>query len=861
MTGPKPYGLHSYGDQLTEGDLSFIDHQAKKVSNLKVVHQLESIKYTRELPDGGFVILIDMGGVFRAITYKQPILEPLERNLDGMAHMQIPMLFSGVFKKHDWLRNGEGAELRLTQQCARRLGGYVEEVGRDHKLQKFRVPYSPYFQELKPDIAKYSDDDTLMFTQYGKHASTWYSGAMAEVMQIVAGYGRQDRDQLPQDNLIEQAVFKIPAGIAEQIESELDGYTLPGYMGVPPEDGCFQFNYSFHNTDLVAFDTNVEPWLIKVNSSGVWAMPLPVIPATTSELFQAYVAEMGDEELMKILDRFKGIPSGEGFPMAPSEFYDWVRAGVIIKVCDTADFYQHSPYTSACGWSCNTDGTHLVNTCYDYLNNLCHGFFYQIKLNLGTAKNRGWIEKKNLGELNNGQAAQVGRYIGELNQYIGSTGHLASLLRYKLRRVDVSEILSRSHRSADDGEVDYWRNYELDPIASHSGNTNIASRGYLYGGTPVKLPEPFIKGCMSLVFLPEDQRIPIVEFPRIDTVVFAYFIEDDLKVIKNFHDERKFYREVQGNFEDVMYVGAWEETETFGLTGLSGTYYTTDFDDRREVSEGTKHTKIVGKDLSYSSPKFIWPNVFWMDGHIVRHRYVERTYYITTNNYDRGLEVATIVPYLNRNALLYAKKDYVNGSSNHYEEYNVRISIVDPNWYSMWTVSPARWFSGGMSVEWYGTKWRSNKPYPVDGNPIWVEKLIYQGLTPQNEFADEGDWLAGGSFPMDVYGLSRMPETEPNVASYYNEIKNPEAEPEYQLWGSILPVVFKISDKPHNQLYYEPSPHPDHGNVVYEDACKVMFGTMQYANMSYGISDRKAFGHTSLADRTKCDVFFGVINE
>ena len=114
---------------------------------------------------------------------------------------------------------------------------------------------------------------------------------------------------------------------------------------------------------------------------------------------------------------------------------------------------------------------------------------------------------------------------------------------------------------------------------------------------------------------------------------------------------------------------------------------------------------------------------------------------------------------------------------------------------------------------------------------------------------------------MDVYGLSRMPETEPNIASYHNEIKNPEADPEYQLWGSILPVVFKISDKSHNQLYYEPSPHPDHGNVVYEDACKVVFGTMQYANMSYGISDRKAFGHTSLADRTKCDVFFGVINE
>lgn len=94
------------------------------------------------------------------------------------------------------LEMGEGAELRLTQQCARRLGGYVEEVGRDHKLRNSGCHYSPYFQELKPDIAKYSDEDTLMFTQYGKHASTWYSGAMSEVMQIVAGYGRQDRDQL-----------------------------------------------------------------------------------------------------------------------------------------------------------------------------------------------------------------------------------------------------------------------------------------------------------------------------------------------------------------------------------------------------------------------------------------------------------------------------------------------------------------------------------------------------------------------------------------------------------------------------------------------------------------------------------------
>lgn len=104
-----------------------------------------------------------------------------------------------------------------------------------------------------------------------------------------------------------------------------------------------------------------------MNSSGVWAMPLPMVPATTTQAFRDYMEKVGDQEIIDILDRFGGMPSGESFPIREDEFQTWKRAGVIIKVCDTADFYDHIMYASACGWSFNTRGTEGYNTCYGQL--------------------------------------------------------------------------------------------------------------------------------------------------------------------------------------------------------------------------------------------------------------------------------------------------------------------------------------------------------------------------------------------------------------------------------------------------------------------------------------------------------------
>lgn len=851
-----PYGLFSHGEQLTKNDNTFINHLAKKVYNLKTVHKLDSIKYTAELPNAdGYVLVYILGDIFRVITYKQSQSET-SREYDGIATITVPMLFSGVFKKAEKLKNGEGVELQLTEQCVRRLGNYEQSVATFQKLQRFRVPYSPYFQELKPKIAANYSDDELMFTQYGQQVPTWYSGAMSEVMQIVAGYGRQDFDNLP-ENDIERAMYYLPKGLEITLAESLKGMVLPGYSGMPSEEGYFNFDYGFYSTDLVSFDKEKYPWLIRVNSSGVWAMPLPVIPATTIDAFATYVAEKGDDELLAIINRFKGIPSGEGFPRAPSEFFDWVRAGVIIKVCETSDFYRHSGYSTACGWSCNSNGSNLVNTCYDFENNYCMGYFYQINLNLGTAINQGWIEPKSMSGLNQDQLTRISQYLQALFELVRGRQHYPALIRYKIRRVDPSELLDRAGRSVDESELGYWRNLELSPIASHSGSCNCTGRGNLFGGVPIKLPEPMIKGCMSLNFEPEGE---INGYPKIDTIVFAYYIGDELKVIKNFYDERKFYRQEESSFEDVMQVGVWEKTETTGLTGLDGNYYTSDFDDRREDSDGYVHTKRIGKDLGYGSPEFIWTAYFWMDGELHRSRYYETTLSITTVQTSRGLDIATIVPYLNRNSLLYAKTDHLNGDYREYEEYNYLTAVDDPNYYTMWTYSPIQWFSGGMSKERFGSKWIDNKPYPLDGNPIWVEKHMKNPLTASIEYADDGKWLPDG-FPQDIYELSRRPRYTPTIAEYRIHTKELEPPPIYDLRCSIVPIAYKLSDKPHNTLYYETSPHTDHGNIIYEDACRVAFGSVEYANISYNLVERKSFGFSRLANPKQRDIFFGVINE
>jgi hypothetical protein len=76
-------------------------------------------------------------------------------------------------------------------------------------------------------------------------------------------------------------------------------------------------------------------------------------------------------------------------------------------------------------------------------------------------------------------------------------------IMYKLRIIDKQNILDRANRTNFETEVSYWDNYTLPPIANHKGNVVITNEGCLYSGMNIKLPEPYLKACVSMDFSPQ----------------------------------------------------------------------------------------------------------------------------------------------------------------------------------------------------------------------------------------------------------------------------------------------------------------------------------------------------------------------
>lgn len=852
MHTPKPYGLFVEGGELTSQDRLFIDSLAKKVTNFKTVSRIESIKYTRALPDGGFVIIYDMGGIFKAIATKDN--EQDQKTTDGFATLDVPMLYSGVIRDGRSFQR-KGVSVELTDMCSRRLGDYSGlSFERNQTLLRFAIPFSTAFRELEPEIAKVVDENNTLFSQYVAQYPTWYSGAMAEVMQIVGGYGKQKPNELP-DDMVERATFNIPDKYIDRIKGKLKDVRLPAYMGKPHDDGEFQYSYKFNKTHLVSFDEENNPWLIQVEPNNVWAMPLPMIPATTTAEFRAYVEYVGDHELEAILDRFGGMPSGEVFPTG-ALFYSWVRAGVIVRVCDTADFYHYSAYSSACGWSCDSRGKIAVNTCYDFKGMFFYGYAYALTLNLAVADNRGLQHKRTIENLTSQQLEIVSNYISSLYALMQRLGDVRlPCLMYKLRRAELTDVLSRNSREATEADIEYWDNKVFAPIAQHSGAMVRTNEGYIYDGICLKLPEPFLKGCISMIWKPLNDGQPYVH-PRCDTIVFAYFIGDELKVIKSFHDERRHINEVVGNFEEYMTVGSWEQTETQGLSGLNGDYYSTDFDDRKEFAPVTITTKIVGKDVGYGQPRATFVAHFAMEGQLSRSRYYT---HLTNREKTSGqsMRVAFVVNYFQRNMCTYfMQHSYSNSEST--ESY-MQYGAADPNSYEFWTYDAgSHWSAHDPSVP------KTGKPYPQNAYPVWAEVFNYRhNGTELSDYADQGDWVGG--LPADV---SRYLVNSHNDLSYGGE---PPPVAEYSdtvATGAKSSSVCKLSmlDRPievhknaHADAIYQISPD-ENMVVLYLDACKVVFGNSVYANID-AYDNRYRFGYTRLADHKSAHFFIGVINE
>lgn len=867
MYQPRPHGLATVGGDLTDEDSAAIELLARRLTNLKTLSGLDSMRMVRSLPDGGHVVMQDMGGVFKAIASK-PKFAAEKQEHDGLAHANVPMLFSGVVTSA--VTTGDaGLGIKLTEQTRKRLASYGSNLpAKDVRLQRFRIGYHTMVWELGSTV-----ETTAVYSQYAAQRPSWYSGAMAEVMQIVGGYGKQRFDEKPDDPM-EMATMKIPEKVMVKIRNEIGNVRLPGYTGFPNETGQFLYDYKFDNTNGVAFDSERKPWLIRVSSAGVHAMPLPLIPATTTKAFREYVEDVGDDELLAILDRFGGMPSGESFPLIGRDFEAWRRAGVVIKICDTSDFYDHIMYSSACGWSFNTKGTEGYNTCYDYYDDegLGYGLTYKLTLKLGTSENSGKLSQS-LDLEDPEEARLLDAYLSSIYQRL-TDSHEHRAIKYKIRRATVSELLERGeHYGADpESEVRYWNTKEFPPIATHHGSVTEVSRGYLYHGAKfqfqpqIKFPEPYEGGCISHDFLPLENGRYKDSYPNCDTIMFCYYIGDDLKVVKYFRDGRSFQREAENDYEPCMTVGSWQQTVTEGLTSLVGHFYTSDIDERKELAPVVTTTNIKGMDRGYDSvPQFGFDDIFSSCGTIWRNRYFSHQT-VEERTEGSGIDVAVCIPYLSRNALLHAKKEYVTGKKK--TEGAALYAIQDPNTYRYYTYHFVFAWVGCADGHKGNVASATNvSPAPNNGNPVWVTGYNYHpgGCS---DFADQGNWL--GELPQDYTWLIWPVASEYNVNGgggappfrSYSTTRETGGETTGEIFASIRASTDLVSRDIPDNMYFLGSPDELVG-VFYRDACRVEFGSSEYCNVSERDSNggRARWGFTSLASHTSAHHFLGVINE
>lgn len=862
MHQPRPYGLHAIGLPLTERDEAFIASVAKRITNLKELSKVDSIKMVYDLPDGGYVIVQDMGGNFRVISHK-PIhgKDPI---FDGVETDYIPMLFSGIVNKPSVHAN-EPVELKLTEQARFRLVNYKYlETKPDSYLglQRFKIPYSSRFHEFVTD-----EPSEFLRTQYDQLRATWYSGAMAQVVQIVSGYGRQDFANLPDEktNRFERARVVLPPEWSERINEELKGLRLPAYTGMPPEDGTIQYDYKFNHTNAVARDNNGYPWLVKVDRNGVWVMPLPIVPATRTSAFRRYIELVGDTEILEIINTFGAMPSGEPFPTGEN-FEAWRRAGAIIKVCDTSDFYDHIAYSSACGWSFNEAGSEGYNTCYDYYDDegLGYGLTYKLKLTLASTDQHYGVRSVQLAE-SGPIADKVRQYMIELIPTISNASSKDRAILYKLRRADSKLIYQRALGRKGDKDKDYWDNLELDPIAAHKGNIREVYRGYLYhpakreSQPQIKFPEPLIDGCMSHDFLPLANGVGKARYPNSDTIMFAYYVGNQLKVVKYFVDWNSFTQKTEGNFEDVMTVGSWWETRTSGPTAIQGNFYSTDIDDRDFVAPMVTTTTIVGKDLGFdTTPFFEFDSKFASSGTVFRYRY----YSHKTNVHQtqgKSLDIAVCIPYFCRNAVIHAYKETVEVQMD--SEGTSTYSLRDPTSYRYWTYDPIwAWYNNTITDP-------KGQPAPLHGNPVWVEEEYYSPSS-SNSFADNGSWIT--SLPANYTWLIHPNSNEWLTNGGGGPPKTDDdffmLETKDKTTGKLSMAALSWSGVLHINLprqgYYESSPTKS-GSIFKVAACEIVFGEASYGNVEEANNQggRAKWGYSSLADHTTVHCFIGVINE
>ncbi|ENU80589.1 hypothetical protein F975_01643 [Acinetobacter sp. ANC 3789] len=850
MYSPQPHGLVvEGGGKLTAQDSLYVDAVVRRFLNFKRVSELESMRRYYDLPNGGRFIVQYMGGIFKVIIYKNP--SDTDEKLDEIIKLDIPMLFCGSINNE--LVNGNKVSLKISSLTRKRLVHYSD----DAELPKQQIELNRFNIGINKDIVPEFERASI---QYQLQRPTWYSGAMAEVMQIVGGYGKQPKKTNFKDKTLEDIQMFLPNSILNDIKKELNGVRMPAYKGFPIASGKYQYDYKFSKTHAVGFDTDESPWLLQVSKDGLYAMPFPIIPATATKAFKHYIFDKGDTELITILDRFGALPSGESFPTDEKEFEAWRRAGVIIRLCDTDDFYKNSAYSDACGWSFNKQGSECFNTCYNIEDGYKVGYSYHINISLKpTLSKFGWAEQVTI---TGDDVAKVSEYLNNLQAalYLLKDDSIqAKPIFYKLR-ASLDIVIERANLEiiSVDNEITFWNDLELQPIANHVADITMVDKGFLYydysidfyGSTAIRIPRisdgnnslygsDYVEygnnysheNSSALIAFPDpsDSNVPFKYFDfsgptgsdkrkNCNTIMYGYYVGNTLKVIRYAVDWSLFQKPVAWPIPDMVegYTKLhipFEKTTTYGWSYQVGLFYTTDFDFRSIQPQFEKICNLVPGEIQ----------LVVSDGFNKRYQFKPKLYITSHQSFSQASTI--LIPYFDRNSFVHQKMERERGESIGYITATQEMS--DRYTYSFRTVGNKAVVSGlGDS---------GNKNY-TSGGPL----------------AEVGDEVELVPYTMDGY--------KPPTSDYKNvPISATYSPKKYTVRGDTLGVASQIAYK-----------EGDSGDIFenengkyYVDSCRVVFGTKSYASIRLGKSSNvfKSQDVTAFSADNTNQQFIGVINE
>lgn len=843
MYSPITYGRFAEEAGLTAYEQGRIEQFVRACSNQNQFSGLDSEARNMTLPSGKTVRYIKVGQISKVIVYPTPL--DREEIFPKFAEVKIPMLISGnvtrylVRKPSNDNPLGEGVSVRVTRDTRRRVAGYPNNE-RDWSpnnlaLRRFRIENTVENERAGFVNMLIKDEATLFFSQYQYLYPSMYSGAMSSVAQIVQGYGMMKKintDGMPEwvknDRTLEyeEPYLRVPDAVAMAIQKELEvrGRQLPAYKGKVPIEGKCQYKFRPDENHGVGFAVDGKPWLITIKPSGVYAQPLPVVPETTTKAFRAYMEDVDDQEIITILEKFKGMPSNEpdfeeGW--SDNDFDIWVRAGAIIRVCDSGAFYSNggAPH-DMCGWSFNSRGSSAFNTCYK-TNEGQPPFFTAVMLNLTLGETREPYSREGVSQE---ETNTVSNYLSLILSRAAGDSSTNAAIRFKISMASHGELLSRARGTSNiNAEYSYWDSLVADPIAIHTGSMKIISQGYVSAGINdfyVKWPQIQENGPFPMTGI-ADWGMDAKAYQKGDTIIYGAYIDDDLHVVKHFQDDDPFMRKSVGNLADAQrdLLGSWEGTTYTGAGALEGRLYTSKWDDREVTVPISSTGTITRADRGYGGISFSVPLPAEMIGSISRRRYYQENS-DTESWAGVGVNNVLIAPLFARDCIFYVIKKTaashtrtISQSGGSMSDHSYPLVIFDSvfHWHGYTEIDPQNPLDRGKN--------NGEKSYAL---PSPLPQFPNEG-----NFAYSGDWFGAADSVKDISDIlapiferpagsmvsgTYMQGSNPTIRSFSKTTRNESTVPDAQILFDAPhanDVVVGVTETYVRERYFLPSPLRD----------------------------------------------------